>query len=410
MARIRALGGELPFGRAMTIGLVAALCFGLAGCGSAEAELQVTASPAINATETPKPTGRPTPVPTDTPAPTDTPEPTPTPEPTDTPTPTRTPTPTPTRTPSPTPTETPTPEPTLAPTQSAAPVTGSPPGSSSSLLEAIWTVRGYVKHYGGAVSRAMRWNRWQNLECGEVIRLYDAVAASPVLSKPSHGPDVGWALDRYQEGVARFLDGARGLTDCCRQKEGGSPRDHWPSRGVGAGAWSAVNEANDLFHAAVAKLEELGHLSPTQVPTPAPSGPPSPPAPIPGTGSDLLATMRQVRGWIGEYGGWIDRAVRGEPADCEEIVRLYDSIVGATVYSMPADDPVLLWAHDRYREGVAVFEDGARDLAGHCRELMAGNTHKTTVATLTWTRASIAVRDADHPFHEAISRLEQDGY
>jgi hypothetical protein len=113
---------------------------------------------------------------------------------------------------------------------------------------------------------------------------------------------------------------------------------------------------------------------------------------------------------MGEYGGWIDRGVRGEPVPCEEIVRLFDLVVGATVYSMPADDPVLLWAHDRYREGIAIFDDGARDLTGHCRELIVGNTRRRNIPAFTWTRARSAVGDADQPFHEAISRLEQDGY
>ena len=330
------------------------------------------------------------------------------------PAPTNTPTPTRTSTPTRTPTATPTLTPTVATAaQPAAAVTSAPPaplaGSGSPLFDAILTTRSEVGEFGGVMAETRMLSASGELRCDEVIRLYGQIVAAPSVSIPAGNPDLSWAHDQYRAGVAVFGELARGLKDYCIGHLAGTA--DYPTDEAWAGAGMAVHDAQGFFAAAISKLEELGNAVPTHTPDPGPSQPPAPPAPIAGSGSQLLATMKEVRGWMHEYGGWIDRGVRGEPIECEELIRLYDSVVGATVYSMPADDPVLLWAHDRYREGVAIFEDGARDLTGHCREAVAGSRGSgKVVATLTWTRASMGVRDADQPFHEAISRLEQDGY
>ena len=133
--------------------------------------------------------------------------------------------------------------------------------------------------------------------------------------------------------------------------------------------------------------------------------------------SDLPATVlvgvaarRAINGWIEEYGGWIDRGVRGEPIDCRELVRLFDSAAGAPIYSMPAESPVLLWAHDRYRESIAWFHDGARDLTGHCREWIAGTAGHPYAGEFELTRARASVTDAAVVLHTAIAKLEGKDY
>ena len=120
--------------------------------------------------------------------------------------------------------------------------------------------------------------------------------------------------------------------------------------------------------------------------------------------------MRTVKGWIAEYGGWIDSGVRGRPLDCTAVVRLFDSSIGAPAYVMPADDVVLLWAYDRYREAIVVFDDGARNLSGHCREWLAGNSVHGYANTLELTRARTAVNVANDLLHAAITKLEEEGH
>ncbi len=119
--------------------------------------------------------------------------------------------------------------------------------------------------------------------------------------------------------------------------------------------------------------------------------------------------MREVKGWIEEYGGWIDRGARGEGVDCREVLRLYDSSVSSPAFSVPASDPVLQWAHDRYREAIAVCEDGARDLTGHCRDWLAGERSMPYANTLELTRARASVKDAVDLLHVAIAKLEEEG-
>ena len=159
--------------------------------------------------------------------------------------------------------------------------------------------------------------------------------------------------------------------------------------------------------------------TPTETPTPEPTATPAPTrapvsdapaAPAPGSARALLSSMRTVKGWMEEYGGWIDRGVRGEPMDCREIVRLFDSASSAPVHTMPASDPVLQWAHDRYREAIAIFENGARDLTGHCREWMAGNSWQPYANTFELTRARSSVNNGAELLHVAIAKLEEEGY
>jgi len=162
--------------------------------------------------------------------------------------------------------------------------------------------------------------------------------------------------------------------------------------------------------------------TPTTNPTPEPTSTPAPAtaaasagvvpqASVSGSGVMLLETIRTQRGWINDYGWLLLRAYRdGEPIDCHELVRMYDTIAADPMPSVPTNDPVLLWAQDRLREAIGIFVDGARDLTGHCRERIAGNSAQAQANTLEFTMAKAGVRDADHVFHAAISRLEEEGY
>jgi hypothetical protein len=159
--------------------------------------------------------------------------------------------------------------------------------------------------------------------------------------------------------------------------------------------------------------------TPTPTSTPEPTETPLPPrapasdapaGPRGSSGAALLAKIREVKGWMDEYGGWIDRGGRGEPIDCREVVRLFDSAASTPAYTMPPDDAVLQWAHDRYREAIATFEHGARDLTGHCREWIAGISQERYLNSLEVTVARSAVHDAVGVLHVAVAKLEDEGY
>ena len=129
----------------------------------------------------------------------------------------------------------------------------------------------------------------------------------------------------------------------------------------------------------------------------------------------LLETIRTVRVSLNDYGGCLSRAGQSawfepEPIDCRELVPLYDTVAAAPELSLPADDPVLLWAYDRYRKAIAVFVDSARDLTGHCRELISGTAGTDEASHLAFGRAGGGVNRANDLFHEAITKLEEEGY
>jgi len=155
--------------------------------------------------------------------------------------------------------------------------------------------------------------------------------------------------------------------------------------------------------------------APTPTETPRPTLTPKPTASgttgggaAPVGGAALVAKMRQVRGWMEEYGGWIDRGVRGEPVNCTQILQLSDAIAATPGYSL--SDPVLQWGNDRLHESIAIFAVGSEPMTQSCR---AGFENEADVIIITgeqWTAARMSVVDALKVLIGAIDRLAEDGY
>ena len=113
-------------------------------------------------------------------------------------------------------------------------------------------------------------------------------------------------------------------------------------------------------------------------------------------------------GQIEEFGGWIDRGVRGELIKCQEVVDLYDSIAGTPTFDVPGNNETMSWAYDCYRQSVVVFLDGAKDMTGNCRDLLADpQREKTLIGFQQWGLARQEINGALGILIPAIERLEQ---
>lgn len=114
-----------------------------------------------------------------------------------------------------TPTETPTPEPTAIPQQadvsapSPAPATDVKPA----LLSSMTLVRNQFHEYGGIIDNAMTTGL---VSCPRVIEIYDTVVASPIYDTSSSEDVVNNANAVYRRAIDVFANGARDMTQNCR--------------------------------------------------------------------------------------------------------------------------------------------------------------------------------------------------
>jgi hypothetical protein len=157
--------------------------------------------------------------------------------------------------------------------------------------------------------------------------------------------------------------------------------------------------------------------SPTPTETPTPTATPTPEPATSGTtgggaapvgGAALVAKMWQVRGWMEEYGGWIDRGVRGQPVNCLDILRLADAIAATPGYSV--SDPVLQWGNDRLHESIAILAVGSGQMTQSCRAGFESDADVIIITGEQWTAARMSVVDALRVLIGAIDRLAEDGY
>jgi len=155
--------------------------------------------------------------------------------------------------------------------------------------------------------------------------------------------------------------------------------------------------------------------TPTATPVP-PTATPVPPTPTPTatpaprTGTVLLGAMRATRKQMEEYGGWIDRGLRGESVLARETVNLYDAVAGAPTLDMSGSNEVLRWAYDCHRRAIDVFLTGAGEMDRGNRLFLASGDELTTVPFQQWGAARQAVNQALEILIPAIDRLEQEGY
>jgi len=155
--------------------------------------------------------------------------------------------------------------------------------------------------------------------------------------------------------------------------------------------------------------------TPTATPVP-PTATPVPPTPTPTatpaprTGTVLLGAMRATRKQMEEYGGWIDRGLRGESVLARETVNLYDAVAGVPTLDMSGSNEVLRWAYDCYRRAIDAFLVGVGDMDRGSRLFLASGKESDGIPFQQWGAARQAINDALAILIPAIDRLEEEGY
>jgi len=152
------------------------------------------------------------------------------------------------------PTETPTPAPTNtpAPSQSNPPPTEAPSASvEEELLQAMTAARNNMQSYGGLIDAALRTGV---ISCQDVVDTYDRVAFAPTFDVSTASGEAQYAYGAYRASIDTFTNGARDMTENCRefldnpQSGGGIGRQQW---GL---ARQEVNTAVDTIHPGIQSL------------------------------------------------------------------------------------------------------------------------------------------------------------
>ena len=153
------------------------------------------------------------------------------------------------------PTETPTPLPTNTPapaSPSSLPPTEAPSASvEEELLQAMTAARNDMSSYGGLIDAALRTGV---ISCQDVVDTYDRVAFAPTFDVSAASDEAQYAYGVYRASIDVFTNGARDMTENCReflanpQSGGGIGRQQW---GL---ARQEVNTAVDTIHPGIQAL------------------------------------------------------------------------------------------------------------------------------------------------------------
>ncbi len=153
------------------------------------------------------------------------------------------------------PTETPPPPPTNTPapaSQSSPPPTEAPSASvEEELLQAMTAARNNMQSYGGLIDAALRTGV---ISCQDVVDTYDRVAFAPTFDVAAASGEAQYAYGAYRAAIDVFSNGARDMTENCReflanpQSGGGIGRQQW---GL---ARQEVNTAVDTIHPGIQSL------------------------------------------------------------------------------------------------------------------------------------------------------------
>ena len=104
----------------------------------------------------------------------------------------------------------------------------------------------------------------------------------------------------------------------------------------------------------------------------------------------------------------MDEAVRSGVLHCQPTVDLYDAIIAdAPVFDVSGCDEVTQYAYNAYRQAIDVVSDGARDMAGNCRDWLADPREDGVVPFQQWGLARQRTNEAAELVNQAIRWLEQ---
>ncbi len=132
---------------------------------------------------------------------------------------------------------------------------------------------------------------------------------------------------------------------------------------------------------------------------------PSTPEPVQDLATTFLEQMENTRRQMQSFGGQIDAALRGDPFSCLDSVYLYDAILSAPTMDVSSASAEVQNAYGRYRASIDIFRDGAKDMAGNCREVVDGTKQGTTIPFQQWGLARQQVDQAIGILSPAIQML-----
>lgn len=141
--------------------------------------------------------------------------------------------------------------------------------------------------------------------------------------------------------------------------------------------------------------------APTQPPAAAPA-PTQPPANITGA---LLQAMRSAKTDLERMGGLIDHAINVGSIDCNDVVNTYDRIANAPTFNVSGASVTVRNSYDSYRQAIAIFANGGRDMAQNCRDFLA-NPSGGSIPFQQWGTARQSVNDALDRLNPAINNLQ----
>lgn len=138
------------------------------------------------------------------------------------------------------------------------------------------------------------------------------------------------------------------------------------------------------------------------------------PAPL---GSQLLATMINVRDNIQSYGFHIDSGLANGFLNCPAIIAVHDSVAAAPTYDVSASGPTVQGSFNSYQNAVSIFVQGVNPLTQNCREnpsnsiCIGPNQARGCngfIPEFQWSTARAKVIEAENSLSAAITNLDQE--
>lgn len=149
-------------------------------------------------------------------------------------------------------------------------------------------------------------------------------------------------------------------------------------------------------------------------PAPVTENEPDLPAPL---GSELLATMINVRNNMQSYGFHIDNGLANGYLDCPAIIELHDRVTAAPPYDIAGSGPTVQNSYYSYQDAISIFLQGVNPLTQNCRENPSNSVCigpdqargcNGYIPEIQWSTARAMIIDADDGLSVAITNLDQE--
>jgi hypothetical protein len=115
--------------------------------------------------------------------------------------------------------------------------------------------------------------------------------------------------------------------------------------------------------------------------------------------------MVNARTEIEQFGGMIDVALRDGAVNCQEVVARFDHLAAAPTLDVSGGSGEVQAAYNQYRQSIAIFTQGAKDMTQNCRDFLADPGYGS-IPVQQWGLARMRVNDALDVLNAAIPLLE----